>query len=555
MSYISAIKTNDDVLVWERVDGERVLKTFRAPYYFYVEDPNGQYRSIYGDKLSRHDFSRGAEFRQAVEQVKSEGRKTFEADIPPELKVLSEHYYNVPAPKLHVSFLDIEVDYNKEVGFASVENPYAPINSVAIYHTHLKKYVVLAVPPNLAPHNPTNDDFLGSEEAPQEFIDNLNKISPLPEDYDIEVYFCLHEMELLLALLEEIEDSDVICGWNSDFFDVPYIGKRLETLGRKYFRRLSFDEGRQPGWREVEVLGNINTTLDPSGRISADYMVLFKKYEVAERPSYKLESIADEILPDFPKLEYEGSLAELYRNNFAWFVRYNIRDTEILHGFEDRLGYVELANQMMHISTGLYKHVGGTLKLAELATINYCHHVLGGLVVNDLSVSEEDGQIKGAYVLEPKVGMHEWIGSVDINSLYPSAIRTINISPETIRGQFVQEIKAAEHIAQGSLVTLTLKLETGDTLEMTADEWREYLKKKKWSVSGYGTVFDQNQQGIIPKILDEWYTTRKQYQKKKAEAKQKAKSILEKYTNNEIEPSVKEIASPDLEDYSGFGNL
>lgn len=528
MSYISAIRTGDDVLVWERSEHGRDLKTYQAPYHFYVKSEEGDYTSIYGDRLVRFDFDTSAEFQRARGECEASGIEMFESDIPPELKILSEHYYEIPAPKLHVSFIDIEVDYSKDVGFASVANPYAPINSIAIYHTHLNKYVVLAVPPNLAPHR-KNDDTWEAGVAPDEFMEQMNKITELPEGYDVDVFFCEDERELLIRLLVEIEDSDVICGWNSDFFDVPYIGKRLEKIGQKFLRMLSFPEGEKPKWRTVPVFGVDQTTLDLSGRISADYMRLFQKYEMAERPSYKLMSIADEILPDLPKLEYEGSLAELYRKDFAWFVRYNIRDTEILHGLEKRLGYVELANQMMHMSTGIWKHVGGTLKLAELATINYCHHTLGGLIVNDVHVPEFDAPIKGAYVLEPKVGMHEWIGSVDINSLYPSAIRSINISPETIRGQFTEDIRAAEEIAQGSFVALTLEYENGEEETRRADEWRDILREKKWSVSGFGTVFDQNKQGIIPKILEDWYEARKEFQAKMRETKEAGNTIKTTY--------------------------
>lgn len=520
MSYISAIKIKDEILVWERgEDGHRTTKTYSAPYYFYTKEDGGEYTSIYDDKLTRHEFFNSIEFNQAKADCESSRIEMFESDIPAELKILSEHYYGIPAPKLNVSFIDIEVDYDPEVGFASASNPYAPINSIAIYHQHLKRYVVLAVPPNLAPFKKNNDDWVPGD-APESFLQQMHDIAEFRDTYDLEVVFCKDEKELLMRMLYELEDSDVISGWNSDFFDVPYIGKRLERMGKRYFRMLSFPEGKDPSWRDVEVMGNINTTLDLSGRISADYLVLFRKYEMAERPSYKLMAIAEEMLPDLPKLEYEGSLADLYRSNFAWFVRYNIRDTEILHGLEDRLGYVELANQMMHMSTGLFKHVTGTLKLAELATINYCHHTLGGLIVNDVHVPENDGQIKGAYVLDPKIGMHDWIGSVDINSLYPSAIRSINISPETIRGQFIAEVRAAEEIAKGSLVPLILELENGQQEQYTADEWRTILKDRKWSVSGFGTVFDQNKQGIIPKILEDWYAARKKYQKLMKEAKE-----------------------------------
>lgn len=536
MSYISAIRTGDDVLVWERNENGRELKTFRAPYYFYTKSEDGEYTSLYGDKLTRHDFKIAPEFQQARNDKTSSGIEMFESDIPPELKILSQYYYDVPAPVLNISLFDIEVDYDKNVGFASESNPYAPINSVAIYHTHQKRYVVLAVPPNLAPVKPTEGQFIPGD-APQEFIKEMSEIAPFQEGFDLDVIFCRDEKELLFYFLVEIEDSDVISGWNSDVFDVAYLGRRLEKLGKKYLKRLSFPEAKSPTWREAEIFGNKYNLLDLSGRISADYMVLFKKYEVSERPSYKLESIAAEILPDLPKLEYEGSLADLYRDNFAYFVRYNIRDTEILQGFEDRLGYIDLANQMMHLSTGVWKHVTGTLKLAELAVINYCHHVLGGLIVNDFTENSGSG-IQGAFVLLPQIGMHENIGSIDINSLYPSSIRAINISPEMLLGQFTGEVKDAEEIAKGSLAKITLEFDDatqvpeelrGQVVEKTADEWRELFIENKWAVSGFGTVFTQQKQGTIPMILEDWYATRKKYQKMKGEAKSKGDTIKATY--------------------------
>ncbi len=518
MSYINAIRERDEILVWERNENGREIKTYPAPYYFYVKDPKGKHKTIYGDTVRRYDFGSSHEFSQVRQTMQASDEELFESDLAPELKLLSEQYYNVPAPKLNVSFLDIEVDYDPEVGFASTANPYAPINSVAIYHTHTKEYIILAVPPNLAPHKAIEADWV-SGEAPKEFVDRMSEIAPFMSDVDLKIHFCRNERELLLHLMMELQDSDVMCGWNSDFFDVPYIGKRLEKMGRKYFQMLSFERGRKPMWRTVEIYGTEQETLDPSGRISFDYMVLFKKYEMAERPSYKLEAIADEMLPDLPKLEYEGSLAQLYRDDFAYFVRYNIRDTEILHGLEDKLGYVEVSNQMMHLSTGLPKMVTGTLKLAELAAVNYCHHQLGGLVVNDITVTDYDGQIQGAFVLIPQTGMHENISSVDLASLYPSAIRSLNISPEKIIGQFERNVEAAEEIAKDSMALITLVMEDGSELEAPATEWRKVLKAKKWAVSGYGTVFDQNSQGIIPMILTDWYAQRKEYKKMMAQAK------------------------------------
>jgi len=511
MSYISAVRKGDDIIVWERTeDGERTLNNHRAPYYFFTKDPKGKHVSIYGDKLTRHDFATNEEYNAARSECRGSGVEMFESDLPPELKFLSERYYQVPAPKLHITFLDIEVDYNTEIGFSSVDNPYAPINSIAMYHQWEHRMVLYAVPPD------------GQTWTEESLSKKMNEIEEYPDDTEIEVYLCENEKELLLSIIGEIEDADLIAGWNSDFFDVPYIAKRLErTLGMKYFDMLSFPHAGRPKYREVEMFGRTNTTIDLHGRISCDYLALFKKYEMAERPSYKLESIADEMLPDLPKLEYNGTLADLYRNDFAWFCRYNLRDTEVLKGFEEKLGYVALANEMYHLSTGLWKHVTGTLKLAELAINNYIVHEMD-MRFPDMG-DPEQGSIAGAFVLEPKTGMHDWIGSIDINSLYPSAIRSINISPETLIGQFDDCAKAAENIAKGTMVTLVLAYEDGSEEEYTGEEWRSVMRERKWAISGFGTVFSQEKKGIIPAILEDWYATRKKYQALKAEAEDKGK--------------------------------
>jgi DNA polymerase elongation subunit (family B) len=498
LSYISAKRQQDEITVWERTDEGRIEKTYRAPYYFYTKDEDGDETSIFGDKLIRHDFRTSKEFNFARSECKSSGIEMFESDILPELRVLSEQYYNKPAPILNITFLDIEVDYDIKIGFSDVANPYAPINSIAIYHKHQDRTVVYCVPP---------DD---SWTDPSQFDQELHDLA--------EIVFCKNEKELLLYIIAEIEDSDVVCGWNSDFFDIPYIARRIErVLGKKYFRMLSFPSAGNPKYREVEKYGKIQETIDLQGRVSVDYLNLFQKYEMAGRPSYKLEAIADAVLPELPKLHYEGTLHSLYRNDFQHFVRYNIRDTEILKGFEERLGYVALANEMYHISCGLFKHVGGTLKLAELAINNYCHHELNMRVPN-VEIPDSSNSIQGAYVLSPKVGLHEWVGSIDIHSLYPSAIRSINISPETLIGQFPDNVRAAEEIAKGSMVSLMFEYDNGKTEEYNADDWREVLKERKWAISGYGTVFNQETKGIIPAILENWYATRKEYQKLKGQA-------------------------------------
>lgn len=530
MSYISTRILHGDVLVWERdSSGIRSTKTFEAPHYFYVDDPNGDYRTIFDTPVSKVTFPNSREAWQAKQQYSEDKVKMWESDIGPELRVLSNNYFNVAPPKLHITHLDIEVDYDPIRGFSSPKDPYAPINAIALYHEHRNEMIAMAVPPE---GQDWNNDTLARA---------CNEILPVPEDeYTVRFMVCQDEEELLLCFLDEIEDSDLLCGWNAERFDFPYLGGRIRMiLGEHHFARLSFLEGNLPVLQEQEIgkkkfddgedssdiIRETQMVLTTSGRLLADYMLLYKKYEAAEKPSYKLSSVSEDVLVDddtdeplLPKLEYEGSLADLYRKDFAFFVRYNIRDTEILHGFEKKLGYISLANTLYHLSTGQFVHVLGTLKLAELAIVNYCHHTIKRVVPN-VTRPDIDRAIEGALVLLPQVGMHELLGSIDINSLYPTAIRSLNMSPEKIRGQFIEEIQACIEICKGSDVELTLVWEkTKEHITATADEWRTYLWDHKMAVSGYGTVFLQDSPGIIPSVLGDWFAQRKKYQALKKEA-------------------------------------
>ena len=520
MSYISTHTTNGEVIVWERnADGERVTKKYDAPYFFYVEHPRGKYMSIFKKRLTKIVCDSWEHMREAVQEATDEGRTIYESDISCDLKVLAQNYYEVPAPKLHITFYDIENDYDPAIGYASVEEaneatgdkgPYAPINAVALHHHWRNKSIVYAVPP---------PDFDWDD-----FDVSLRKLS--------DVVLCKNERELLENFLDEIQDSDCLSGWNSKLFDDPYMYMRIKlVLGDGALDRLSFPNcgKRSVRVRQMELFGKLKTTVEWRGRISLDYMDLFRKYEMNQRPSYKLEAIADEILPHLPKLAYEGSLAELYRNDFNHFVRYNIRDTEILKGFEDTLGYVDLANVMYHSATGLASQVFGTIRLADLSIINYCHNVKN-VIVPDW-VAKVDGSIQGAMVLYPQIGFHKWSGSIDINSLYPKSIESLNISPETLIGQFTTNIQAWKDLSQSPDALLEFTYEDGTVEVRRAYEWREIFTAQKWACSGYGTAFDQNTVGVIPSILGLWYKQRKEYQKKKAQAYASAQEIVAKYPN------------------------
>jgi len=502
-----------EVLVWERTKAGRVTKRYPAPYYFYIQDDSGQYSDIHGNKLRRLDFSEYSKFKEAKERYQNFGEKTYESDISLDQKILSSHYYGKETSvDPHISFFDIEVDYDRVRGFDPRTDRYAPINAISLFHFWSQKSYMLLLSPHLSPTDP------GPEWTIDMLSDETKKLA--------EIIFCDSEEELLIKFFELIRDTDIIVGWNSDGFDVPYIYERcLMRFGDEGKSLWCFDEAKPPRYKEVEgKFGQIDQVLEIFGREHIDYMKAFQKFEMSMRPSYSLEAISEEILPELPKLEYEGSLYNLYRDDFETFVRYGIRDSECLDGFEKKLGYIRLAVQMTHGSTTHLKNVMGTLKVVECAIVNFCHNNLNTIVPDsNKNVDMSLGKFTGAAVLKPRVGMHDKVAALDVTSLYPSAIRTVNISPETIIGQFFENHRAFEAIFAKSSEELFFRNEDGEVEVKTAADWYDYLRAMNWTVSGYGTVFTQDKKGFLPTILSEWFSQRKKYKKEAGVFKEKMK--------------------------------
>ena len=507
MSFISASWGDyGKIIVWEKSKlGNRIMKIYDPVYYFYVPDPNGKYIAIDGTKLKKLSFRNKNEFELGLRTE----RVRYESDFSVMERVLMDNYRGKEPPILNIGFIDIEVDTDPEIGFAKITNAYAPISSLTLYKTNNKEFTTLVIPP---PH--WNGKFDG---------DTTN------------IFFCKNEKELLEAFLELLEDVDVISGWNSEFFDLPYITKRIEkVLGPSRVNDLNFKGSkREPNWKEIERFGVKELIVELDGRVHLDYLKLFKKYNLEGRPSYALGAIAEDEL-EIPKLSYDGTLYELYRNDFSKFVRYNIRDVEILVALENKFKYIELANSMVHNATVNFNSVFGSVNLIDTAIVNFAHSK--NLIVLDKQHTPGE-HVEGAIVMTPKIGFWRWIFSCDINSLYPSVMRSNNLSIEKIIGQFTRNELDWEAIYKNKEEEISLLLESnGELLEATAKEWKDILKQKKWCVTGYGTVIDQSSgEGIVPAVMTYWFKERKAMQAKKKEWAIKAEEIKDKKSPEYIE--------------------
>ncbi len=529
MSYVDALfdRQKDKIHVVERINGERVYTEHAPNYVFYYDDPRGKHRTIYGTPVSRFATRNNKEFQKELRMHK--GVRLWESDFKPVFRHLSEHFLGAEPPKLQTAFFDIEANFDPKRGFAPTNDPFNNITAISVYLDWLDKLVTLAMPPS-------GMSWETAEEIAAKYED---------------CYLFDKEEDMLDTFLNLIEDADILSGWNSEGYDIPYtVGRITRVLSKDDTRRLCL-WGQYPKQREFERFGATSTTFDLVGRVHMDYMQLYRKYTYEERHSYSLDAIGEYEL-DERKTAYEGTLDQLYNKDFPKFLEYNRQDTRLLAKLDKKLKFLDLANTIAHDNTVLLQTTMGAVATTEQAIINEAHSY--GLVVPNRKGREtnEDGtdvetQAAGAYVAYPKVGMHDYIGAIDINSLYPSAIRALNMGPETIVGQlrpimtdkYISEKMASgasfaaaweglfgsfeyEAVMAGENSTeITVDWEADGTSEVmsAADVWRMVFDSNKpWTISANGTIFSYEKKGIVPGLLERWYAERKEMQAKKKDA-------------------------------------
>ncbi len=540
MSYVDAFfdRDQDMIRVVERKDGKRHFHEYQSKYTFYYKDDRGKYKSVFGDPLSRIVCKNTKDFRKEV--AINKGKELFESDINPIFQCLSENYLNQDAPKLNIAFFDIETDFDPERGFADPADPFMPITSISVYLQWLETMVCLAVPPKTLTMDQAKKELEGIEN----------------------VMLFEKEGDMIDTFLTLIEDADILSGWNSEGYDIPYTVNRTSRVLSKDDTRRFCLWGQLPKKREYEKYGKSAVTFDLIGRVHLDSLELYRKYTYEERHSYRLDAIG-EVEVGENKVPYEGTLDQLYNNDFRKFIEYNIQDTALLDKLDKKLRFIDLSNELAHANTVLLQTTMGAVAVTEQAIINEAHH-RGLQVPNRPRRDDENTQAAGAYVAFPKKGLHKWIGSMDLNSLYPSVIRALNMAPETIVGQIRPETSEArvhedmtlkkksfagswegrfsteEYEAvmeQRKDVALTVDWEKGKEPAGSASDVLSGAEIYKlifdsnmpWMLSSNGTIFTTEFEGVIPGILKRWYSERKDLQAQLKKAKDAGNAIEIEY--------------------------
>lgn len=486
-----------DILLRGYKDGERVQQAIR--YNPYLFEPNRVYRergvetpfkTLKGEPVYKREFDSVYEAREHIKNFRGVAGKPMYGLDSFVYTFINDNYpgeidYD---PKL-ISLVSLDIEVDSDGGFPDIALADRMVTAITLR----KKGQSLV---------------FGLKEYTTE-SDNVTYIQ------------CKDEHELLNKFLTAWQskhlDPDVVTGWNIEFFDIPYLVNRIRRqMGDASAKRLSpwgiLDQ------RTLEIMGKEYTIFTPVGVNIIDYMQAYKKFSFAQQESFKLDHIAfielGERKLDYVELGFE-TLDEFYKGDYQNYINYNIRDVELVDKLEDKLKFLEQIYAIAYDGKCNYSDSFTSVRMWDIIIHNYL--LSRGIVVPIVEKGAKDSQIVGAYVKDPQVGMHNWVVSFDLNSLYPHLIMQYNISPET----YVEMIEglSIESILDGALN------------EGYADRAREQNR----TIAASGCMFDRDYQGFLPTLMQKMYNDRVKFKKQMLAAKQ----AYEKDKSYEIE---KEIA-------------
>ena len=348
---------------------------------------------------------------------------------------------------------------------------------------------------------------------------------------DVHYAHCRDESDLLRRFIDFWcrFHPDVVTGWNIEFFDIPYLINRITKLfGEDEAKKLSPWNKLRP-YKTVKFNRELNSySID--GVAVLDYIELYRKFTYSQQESYRLDHIAHVEVGE-KKVDYSQfeSLHQLYKHDYQKFIEYNIKDVELVEKLEDKMKLLELALTLAYDNKVNYEDVFTQVRMWDAIVYNYLKKK--NIVIPQMKRGEKKSAYEGAYVKDPILGMHQWVASFDLNSLYPHLIMQYNISMETL-------LEPAKYTDEMKQFIATKKINV-DTLLSQQIDARE-LKDFNVGITPNGQMFSNKEQGVMPEIMDTMYKDRTRYKKLAIEAKKKIETVLE--DKNQVEYLEKQVA-------------
>ena len=451
--------------IWDDKFGHQ---TFRYKKYAYVKNRTGTYVSLYGDKLKR------------INKWDKDQPELFESDVNPEIRVLVDNYTNSDEVSIghKVMIFDIEVEVTD--GFPNIKRANNKIISIAFNDPLLNKYFCYVLDPANKLKSNNSDDI----------------IVPFKDEYDLLNAFFKKYLEI---------QPTILTGWNVEFFDISYLYNRVcQIIGQNVADLLS--PIQQVYWSDFHNRYKI------AGVNILDYLALYKKYTFSQQPSYRLDAICEYEVGE-KKVEYEGTLNDLYENDLDKFIQYNLQDVKLVKKLDDKLNFIEIARGLAHLGHIPYEDVFMSSRYLEGSILVYLRKnniIAPNKPKRNKSIKIE--KFEGAYVQDPIKGKHDWVYDLDITSMYPSCIMSLNISPETKLGK-IEGWNPEEFLKKDNKKTYSFTQDKKVLNRYTEKELKRMLENEQISIATNGVMYRTDKTGLLPALLRKWYDERVEYRK------------------------------------------
>jgi len=452
--------------VWDDKFG---YKNFRYKKYAYVKNKTGTYVSLYGDRLKR------------INKWDDDQSELFESDVNPEIRVLVDNYTDSDevAEGHKVMIFDIEVEVTD--GFPDIEKAENKITSIAFNDALTGKYYCYVLDEDTRLIN--------------DFDENVT-VKTFSNEYDLLYKFFIKYKEI---------EPTILTGWNVEFFDITYLYNRAQqVVGQTVANFLSPIGIVQ--WNDYVKKYKI------AGVSCLDYLALYKRFTFSERPSYRLDAISEYELGE-KKVEYEGTLNDLYENDLKKFVEYNLQDVKLVKKLDDKLDFIGIAKGLAHLGHVPYENVFMSSRYLEGAILVYLRK--NSIVAPNKPKKEDRRKLEkfvGAYVQEPQKGKHDWVYDLDITSMYPSCIMSLNISPETKLGK-IEGWNPEEFLRKNNKKTYTFSHNNKYLGKYTEKELKNMLDNENIGIATNGVIYRTDKDGLLPALLRKWFDERVEYRK------------------------------------------
>tara|TARA_R110000772_G_scaffold189966_4_gene300863 strand:+ start:1820 stop:3535 length:1716 start_codon:yes stop_codon:yes gene_type:complete len=410
-------------------------------------------------------------------------------------KFLIDKYGNDDTPSVtHKElFFDIEIEMGGALTPEYIKSAPKPVTSIAWWDRQVDEWKIVIV------------DKEGKLE--HTFDSQGREVIPVPRETDL--------LDKFVSMMEEVQ-PDILVGYNSDYFDIPYLYYRIKnTMGKRTASRMSpINIIEERHWSE-------DAPIRITGVASLDYIRLHKKYSFKDEPSYKLDSLGEKYV-DQKKIEYEGSLDRLFAEDKEKFIEYNFVDVLILKKLDEKFKYIELTKNLAHKGKVLYEEVYQSSRIHDGAISSWL--ISEGIVPPNKDLNPlTKKNYAGGYLFCPKTGIYNYMFDEDLTSLYPSIIMSINIGKETYIGRILDLFNDRNNrlglndlediIAKDPEKTLPFENLQRKQQYMPVKDIVDKIKTHNLAVSANGVIFRTDKKSVLAVILDKWFDERVIYKK------------------------------------------